>query len=640
MPEALKKLSLQSWRCGHSWSDDDQTRGKEFKILAGYLEVAVRQHLSGVRFSARQPYKPNLKTVREAALSAFENADLTNEEQALLLDVVGTAAYLGELLGDQVVPETMQALRQQASHMQGAAILDGVMESQAPALAALVDTGASTSSAMVGDDLTSWRTVPFSACEPVELYKEAEALLDCLLEKAKGTHQEMRMVTLARSLGSTLDQEREHRGLAGPLGNPLVNAGSILPAWNEVAHVARDLALSTAGDDGPLRDAAASALLQAAASGCAASKARLLSMLVSLPASLRSPTHDECVRSLADSMPSHWETPLPRRLPDESRASRPLRLPRLPTHEAGEEETELLPGHRRVLSSPPSSTKFNDSVIAGLPGLYTGLPAKPLPLDLPDQLEAEFPWMSDVVQLLRRDILLAQLLSGRPATLKPVCLVGVPGCGKSRFISRLLTLSEQAGGPGGRVLSAAGSMDARTLLGTSRGWGNATPSLPVLAMANHGCVNPIITYEELDKAGSDDRFGRLADALLLLTERSTANRWTDEALGQAVDCTGITWLFTANSVHKVPAVLRSRLRIVQVPAPRADDFPVLMRGILSDLADQHSCDVQHLPKLPADVVEGLRRAFARGGVSARALTKAVQSSIEEVAIQEARATRH
>jgi len=65
-----------------------------------------------------------------------------------------------------------------------------------------------------------------------------------------------------------------------------------------------------------------------------------------------------------------------------------------------------------------------------------------------------------------------------------------------------------------------------------------------------------------------------------------------------------------------------------------------MRSILSDLADQHSCDVQHLPKLPADVVEGLRRAFARGGVSARALTKAVQSSIEEVAIQEARATRH
>lgn len=271
--------------------------------------------------------------------------------------------------------------------------------------------------------------------------------------------------------------------------------------------------------------------------------------------------------------------------------------------------------------------------------------AKPLPLrpwpeaaELSADLLHEFPWASEAIGRIRSDLTLARRV-GSALRLPPLALVGRPGTGKSRLAQRLCDQVGEWGVPWA-VVNASGSTDNKLVAGTARGWSGSTPSLPALTLADGGAANALIVVEELDKAGGSDENGRLAQTLLTLTEPTTASRWLDEALGLPLDLSRITWVFTANDWSKVDPVLRGRIRAVEVPAPRSEDFPVLMRGILADVAAEFGGRPDLLPDLEPEAIRAMRDGFRAGRLSARSLARVVRRALEVAAEAEAAAPRH
>lgn len=251
------------------------------------------------------------------------------------------------------------------------------------------------------------------------------------------------------------------------------------------------------------------------------------------------------------------------------------------------------------------------------------LVAGPSPEELRSALLAEFPWMTVAVERLTAELRLRQRgADGAWFHLRPLLLVGPPSTGKSRFARRLGEIS----GAATRVMSVAGSSDARELLGTAKGWGSATPSGVVRLIHESQQANPLIVVDEIDKASGGSHNGRVTDALLTLTENETAARWYDECLGRSMDLSAVNWIFLANSLAPLPGPLRSRLGIIEVPRPKASHFPLILAGMLRDMAAELGVSVDDLPQLHPGAIDYLQRQFGRG-VSMRQIRGAVARAL-------------
>jgi len=250
------------------------------------------------------------------------------------------------------------------------------------------------------------------------------------------------------------------------------------------------------------------------------------------------------------------------------------------------------------------------------------LTGKALPLVLmPDlgaaraALKAEFPYAADVIDRILLDIPV------RPQVqLRPTILVGSPGCGKSRFARRLLTVLAIP-----HDVIPCGGLSDGAFAGTGRRWSTGEPSLPAALITRHRIAGPGAVLDEIEKVGTSRHNGQVHDALLAFLEKETACRFHDPYVQAPCDLSHVTWLMTANSLEGLPAPLRDRCRVIPFPEPGHEHLPALSRQIIADLLAEQGLDHRWASPLDALEMEAITRAWPGG--SLRKLRRMIEATL-------------
>ncbi len=268
------------------------------------------------------------------------------------------------------------------------------------------------------------------------------------------------------------------------------------------------------------------------------------------------------------------------------------------------------PGAVRVIRSHVAAADGREKeMLSRLSPLMAPLPLAPWPADLAwaDVLDAEFPWLANVTDELRRQASMRMQMGAQALRIDPLLMLGGSGIGKSSYQRRL---GELIGVPA-MMQSLAGAMDNMVLKGSARGWGSSRPGAILDFMAASACPNPVVLLDEIDKASDETRNGNVWNTLLAMLERSTAARLHDEFVLGEVDFSHVNWMATANDISRMPGTLRSRLRIVETRGPGPGHFDIVYRNVLRDAARDLGVRVAMLPPLAPEVVEAIRAGFMR-----------------------------
>ncbi len=223
-----------------------------------------------------------------------------------------------------------------------------------------------------------------------------------------------------------------------------------------------------------------------------------------------------------------------------------------------------------------------------------------------ERLADKYPHLANAVRVVRDFLDISRLAEG-PATLPPILLSGPPGAGKTAFA---LDLAITLGVPS-RVVNSASLTHSFILGGTDAVWGSSKEGM-ILDLLLEGYGNPLMILDEIDKAGrslsGSSNAPSIEDFLLNVLEPVTARRYTDEFLSSAhpVDASKVQWVFTANDLKGLSTPLLSRLTVISVREPTAEEFrEVILPSLYRNILEEYGLSGKVPESLPEDAIGSL-----------------------------------
>lgn len=268
-----------------------------------------------------------------------------------------------------------------------------------------------------------------------------------------------------------------------------------------------------------------------------------------------------------------------KKLFEEYIANKPSKLEKKGNSGSDNKEAILfdLENMQKTLKTLPS-----DMVDSNLVDLIKGSHVKKLQnnkllLERIDTLKENFPNFSEFIDFIKQESFLNEL-GLKTLTLPPALLVGEPGIGKTFLLNSLNDIIENE-----NYFLDMGSVTAGMVLsGSSEKWGNGSPGYILNTLVNSKYANPLIILDEIDKI-TDGSNHPVIPALLTLLEKHTARNFKDEFCSIKIDASHINWIGTANDKNIIPAPLKSRFSLFEIPNPNKEERVIFAKQVFNKI---------------------------------------------------------